>query len=80
MNIVLTKELEDFVKAQVAGGRYLDESEVVREAIRNLEANARYETPELESLVLLGLEGQPKSWGPEMKRSILEAARSHVAA
>ena len=37
MEIVLTKELEDFVKAKVAEGRYLDESEVVREAIRHFE-------------------------------------------
>ena len=31
MNVVLTKKLEEFVKAKVAKGRYLDESEVVRE-------------------------------------------------
>ena len=37
MQVVLTKEREDFVKAKVAEGRYLDESEVVREAIRRLE-------------------------------------------
>ena len=41
MEVVLTKKLEDFLRAKVAGGRYLDESEVVREAIRHFEDRER---------------------------------------
>ena len=44
MEVVLTKQLEDFVKAKVAEGRYLDESEVVREAIRRFEDRERIQT------------------------------------
>jgi len=80
MQVVLTKELEEFVKAKVAGGRYLDESEVVREAIRHLEDRERHETPELEALLLEGLAGEPQPWGPDMKERILKGATDHVAA
>ena len=34
MNISLTSELENFVKAQVASGQYSSASEVIREALR----------------------------------------------
>ena len=34
MEIVLTQELEQFVKAKVRSGRYADASEVVREALK----------------------------------------------
>jgi len=34
MNISLTKELEDYVAAQVRSGHYTSASEVVREALR----------------------------------------------
>ena len=80
MDIVLTKELEDFVKAKVAEGRYLDESEVVREAIRHFEDRERYESPELEALLLEGLRGEALPWGPDMKERILRGASAHVAA
>jgi putative addiction module CopG family antidote len=79
MNVVLTKELEEFVKAKVAGGRYLDESEVIREAIRNLEALECHESPELEAFVLEGLEGDPQPWGPGMKQRILRVERGHAS-
>lgn len=35
MNISLTKELEDYVAAQVRSGHYSSASEVVREALRS---------------------------------------------
>ena len=34
MNISLTSELEEFVRAQVASGHYTSASEVIREALR----------------------------------------------
>lgn len=44
-NISLTAELEQFVTAQVATGRYKSASEVVREALRLLEQT----TPRLDA-------------------------------
>jgi antitoxin ParD1/3/4 len=37
LNVSLTPELEKFVEARVASGRYLSASEVVREGLRLLE-------------------------------------------
>jgi antitoxin ParD1/3/4 len=50
MNISLTEELANFVKAKVSGGRYASSSEVVREALRLME---RVERQEAEKLGLL---------------------------
>ena len=37
MNVSLTPELEQYIRAKVDSGRYLSASEVVREALRLLE-------------------------------------------
>ena len=47
MNISLTEELANFVKAKVSGGRYASSSEVVREALRLMERVARQEAEKL---------------------------------
>jgi antitoxin ParD1/3/4 len=39
MNVSLTDELANFVKAKVSAGRYSSSSEVVREALRLMEKN-----------------------------------------
>ena len=42
MNVSLTEELANYVKAKVSAGRYASSSEVVREALRLMErSNAR---------------------------------------
>ncbi len=41
MNVSLTRELDKFVSAKVASGRYTSASEVVREALRLLEEQDR---------------------------------------
>jgi len=41
MNVSLTRELDKFVAAKVATGRYTSASEVVREALRLLEEQDR---------------------------------------
>ena len=74
MQVVLTKEREDFVKAKVAEGRYLDESGVVREAIRRLEDRERYESPELEALLLEGLDSGSRPSTPEVMAEIRQLA------
>jgi antitoxin ParD1/3/4 len=50
MNVSLTEELANFVKAKVSGGRYASSSEVVREALRLME---KVEQREAEKLGLL---------------------------
>ncbi|MGA2486674.1 MAG: type II toxin-antitoxin system ParD family antitoxin [Roseiarcus sp.] len=47
MNISLTEELANFVKAKVSGGRYASSSEVVREALRLMEKVERQEAEKL---------------------------------
>lgn len=43
MNVSLTKDLANFVKAKVSAGRYASSSEVVREALRLMEKVERQE-------------------------------------
>jgi antitoxin ParD1/3/4 len=57
MQVTLTKELENFVKARVRSGRYTDASEVVREALRALELREDWESPALEAALLEGVRG-----------------------
>ncbi len=47
MNVSLTEELANFVKAKVSGGRYASSSEVVREALRLMEKIERQEAETL---------------------------------
>ncbi|MFL9824882.1 type II toxin-antitoxin system ParD family antitoxin [Rhodoplanes sp. SY1] len=50
MNVSLTDELAEFVKAKVAAGRYTSSSEVVREALRLMEKMERQEVEKLKLL------------------------------
>ncbi len=52
MNVTLTKELGEFVKSKVRGGGYINASDVVREALRILQRQERYEDPNLEAYLL----------------------------
>jgi antitoxin ParD1/3/4 len=47
MNVSLTQELANFVKAKVGTGRYASSSEVVREALRLMESVERREAEKL---------------------------------
>jgi antitoxin ParD1/3/4 len=47
MNVSLTPELDEFVAAKVASGRYTSASEVVREALRLLEEYDRTRTAQI---------------------------------
>lgn len=55
MNITLTKEQEKFVKRQVKSGRYLDASDVMRDALRAMELQGMEEPPELEAAIIEGI-------------------------
>jgi len=50
MNVSLTEELANFVKAKVSGGRYTSSSEVVREALRLMEKAEQQEAEKLNFL------------------------------
>src|SRR5260370_35750110 len=50
MNVSLTDELANFVKAKVTSGRYASSSEVVREALRLMESLERREAEKLSLL------------------------------
>ncbi len=47
MNVSLTDELANFVKAKVSDGRYASSSEVVREALRLMERHEKQEAEKL---------------------------------
>jgi antitoxin ParD1/3/4 len=74
MNVNLTPQLEDLVKKKVASGLYNSASEVVREALRLMEAQDRVLAVKLEQLrqdIGDGLNsGEPTPWDPkEVKRA-----------
>ena len=49
-NVNLTEELESFVLAKIASGRYENASEVVRDALRTLERRERKYEAKLDAL------------------------------
>ncbi|MDQ7830830.1 MAG: type II toxin-antitoxin system ParD family antitoxin [Desulfovibrionaceae bacterium] len=69
MNVSLTPQLESMVKQKVASGLYNSASEVVREALRLMEAQDRIRAVKLEQLrqdLREGLaSGTSTSWDPE---------------
>jgi antitoxin ParD1/3/4 len=76
MQVTLTKELENFVKARVRSGRYTDESEVVREALRALELREDWESPALEAALLEGVRGSHRPY----TKATLERVRRNAQA
>lgn len=82
MEVTLTPRQEKFIKNAVADGRYLDESEVVRDALRLMEDQFYdADTPELEVLVVAGWEsGGFEPWDAAMKERLLASAAAHAKA
>jgi antitoxin ParD1/3/4 len=76
MDITLTKELANYVKAKVRSGRYADESEVVREALRDQELRDGYESPALEAALLEGLRGSHRPYTKATLSRIRKRARA----
>jgi antitoxin ParD1/3/4 len=73
LNVNLTPQLEKLVRQKVSSGRYNSASEVVREALRIMEAHDELQSLKLEQLrrdIRAGLEsGLARPWdGAEMKR------------
>jgi antitoxin ParD1/3/4 len=73
MNVNLSPQLEDMVRQKVASGLYTSASEVVREALRMMEAQDQLRAAKLEQLrqdIREGLDsGEPTPWdADEIKR------------
>lgn len=75
MKVTLTKELETFVKQKIQSGRYVDESDVLRDALRALEQRDDFETPALEASLLDGIQGPHRSYGKATLDRIRKTAR-----
>ena len=81
MNVSLTDELVDFVKAKVAAGRYSSSSEVVREALRLMEKVERQEAEKLALLRAAWKEGIDSGDFGELDFAALkQEARARLAA
>ena len=81
MNVSLTDELANFVKAKVSGGRYTSSSEVVREALRLMEKVERQEAEKLSLLRKAWQEGIDSGDAGEMDFSALkQEARARLSA
>jgi putative addiction module CopG family antidote len=76
MEITLTEELESFVKEKVRSGRYTDESEVMRDALRALELREDFESPALEAALLEGVRSPHRPYGKATFNRIRKAARN----
>jgi putative addiction module CopG family antidote len=76
MNVILTKEQENLVKSKVRSGRYLDESDVVRDALRALEERESSDSPALEAALLEGVRSRHRVYGPATLRRIRKAAKA----
>lgn len=84
MNVNLTPQLEELVRAKVASGMYSSASEVVREALRLMDEQDRLRAVKLEQLredVRQGLaSGASQPWNAAEIKSQARARRSRTAA
>jgi antitoxin ParD1/3/4 len=75
MKVTLTEELKTFVKEKVRSGRYADESDVMRDALRALELRDDFESPALEPALLEGVRAPHRPYGNATLNRIRTAAR-----
>jgi len=73
LNVNLTPQLEELVRRKVSSGRYNSASEVVREALRIMEAHDELQSLKLEQLRRDIREGLNS--GPARPRSVAEMKR-----
>jgi antitoxin ParD1/3/4 len=80
MNVNLTPQLEELVRAKVASGLYTSASEVVREALRLMEEQDRLRAAKLEQLradVRQGLASGPaEAWDAAATKAQARARRA----
>ena len=76
MTIVLPPALSQLVERLVHTGRYADESEVVREALRVLEHQEFDESPALEAALLEGVRSPHRAYDASTLDRIRQSARA----
>jgi putative addiction module CopG family antidote len=74
VKITLPTALEALVKEKVRSGRYLDESDVMRDALRALEVRDDYESPALEAALLEGVCSPHRTYGKPTLSRVRRAA------
>jgi len=84
MNVNLTPQLEELVRAKVSSGMYTSASEVVREALRLMDEQDRLRAVKFEQLredIRQGLDsGSSKAWSAEETKRQARVRRAHKAA
>ena len=70
----MTKELESLVKEKARSGRYADESDVLRDALRALEQRDDIESPALEAAILEGVRSRHRRYGKSTLDRIRKSA------
>lgn len=76
MTIALPPALDQFVSRMLATGRYADEGEIMREALRLLERRELDESPALEAALLEGVRSPHRAYNSSVLDSIRTAARA----
>ena len=76
MQVIRTKELEQFVAQRVRSGRYVDASDVMRDALRTLELRDDRESPALEAALLEGVRSPHRPYGKAALDRVRRAARN----
>ena len=83
MNVNLTPQLEELVRAKVASGMYTSASEVVREALRLMDEQDRWRAVKFEQLredIRQGLDsGASRAWSAEETKRQNRARRARKA-
>lgn len=84
MNVNLTPQLEELVRAKVDSGMYTSASEVVREALRLMDEQDQLRRARVEELrheIRKGLEsGDSEPWAPAVLKAKARARRSSKSA
>ena len=78
MTISLPPALHQLVERLVHSGRYADEGDVVREALRILERQEFDESPALEAALLEGVRSPHRPYNASVMDSIRQSARSEA--
>jgi putative addiction module CopG family antidote len=75
VKITLPEGLEALVKERVQSGRYADESDVMRDALRALEWRDDCDSPAVEAALLEGVRSPHRPYGRSTLDRIRKAAR-----
>jgi putative addiction module CopG family antidote len=75
MKVTLTAEWKTLVKEKIRSGHYMDESDVLRDALRALELRDDHESPAFEAVVREGVRSPHRPYGKATLNRVRRAAR-----